>query len=90
MKVRIFPKTSSVKSIIQNNINAELTVIGEMNTELDKLNKGGSLILPDTEYRKTAIEAGVRQKTQYITELNTQMEMLDSHGKEEVMVEIDV
>lgn len=89
MKVRIFPKTSDVKSIIQNNINSELTVLGELNTELDKLNKGTLIYLND-ENRKAQVEFTVRQKTQYITELNTQMDMLDSHGKEEVMVELDV
>ncbi len=86
MKVRIYPKTEAVRSILTDRIGEHERVISENNTELAKLNATG-MYAPSTELslRNSSVLC-----ERSIVDLKRQVTLLDSHGQPESLVEIEL
>lgn len=87
MKIRYYPKTTTVKGILQKAIDLQEGVISELDTKLDKLNNSPLFTGGDTPYQ---VRTQRIQNVQHLDTLNKQMELLNSHDPPEVAAEFDL
>ncbi len=86
MKLRLFPKTADVRSVLVSRIEESQRIVGEAETKLARLTATGLVFSTGTGADQVLIEATKRN----VEALNHQVQMLDSHGLPEVMMEIDL
>lgn len=86
MKVRIFPKSELVRSIVAERIEDQQKHLVEAEEEVQKI-LDSKIIRPGQD---VAAKHHVTQRKEYITQLQNQLKMIEAHAPGEISVEIEL
>ncbi len=86
MKLRIYPKRETVLNMLESKEALLEKDLLDASTELDKVKESTLVFVEHESHAQSVLDA---LSAEY-TELQWQIELVESHGPEEVMVELEI